>query len=89
MGFSIAFLKQNYLNWGPIDFQLFSILKIEENGFKLIVILGALANLILTLILAVKSHYRINKFMAELLSIIYLTFFLIASTSAVYHAWKS
>lgn len=74
------------MNHGPIEFELFSILKIEQHAFKLIVILGALANLIITLMLAVRNHYIITRFMGQLLSGLYITFFLIASTSAVYHA---
>lgn len=88
MGFSLAFLKSTLIH-GPIQFQLFSIHEIETNSFKLMVILGSLANLLITLILAVKSHYILNKFTAEVLGTIYVVFFGIATLTAIYSAWKA
>ena len=52
------------------------------------VILGSLATLLFTLILAIRSHYILNKFTSEVLTSIYLIFFLIASITTIYHAFK-
>ncbi|CAD8070686.1 unnamed protein product [Paramecium sonneborni] len=87
IGFSVAFLKQNFVNHGPIKFNLFSIIDIEKNAFKLMVILAAFLNLLFTLIMAVRNHYVITKSMAKLLTIFYCVFFTLSSSSAFYHAW--
>ncbi|CAD8100363.1 unnamed protein product [Paramecium primaurelia] len=87
IGFSVAFLKQNFVNSGPIKFNLFSIIDIEQNAFKLMVILAAFLNLLFTLIMVVRNHYIITKFIAKLLTIFYSIFFILSSSSAFYHAW--
>ncbi|CAD8189055.1 unnamed protein product [Paramecium octaurelia] len=87
IGFSVAFLKQNFVNSGPIKFNLFSIIDIEQNAFKLMVILAAFLNLLFTLIMVVRNHYIITKFIAKLLTIFYSVFFILSSSSAFYHAW--